>query len=116
MGAWGTGPFDNDTAGDWFIDIERTLVGRLEETFGDNGAYDEWFAAAEVLTRFPEFVLADDARDAAIQRLRQLLRDPPQDWNTRQLERQYQEKVRGVLDKLVAMQRRERRRMSRRRW
>jgi len=61
MGAWGTGPFDNDDAGDWANELEERGADAIREVFSevaDNGEdYVEGdlgsavLAAAEVVAR-----------------------------------------------------------------
>jgi hypothetical protein len=54
MGAWGTTPWDNDGAADWFAELFETtgLAKRVEETLNEDpeDAAEEIRAAAHVLT------------------------------------------------------------------
>lgn len=53
MGAWGVGPLDNDTAGDWVLEhiqraADKTIVGFLKNPDG-LGKYEKALAAVAVL-------------------------------------------------------------------
>ncbi|HEY3323523.1 MAG TPA: DUF4259 domain-containing protein [Planctomycetota bacterium] len=56
MGCWGTKPFENDSAADWFGDLwdEFPVPGRVEETLGLDlhDCNEEIRAAAHVLIAF----------------------------------------------------------------
>lgn len=51
MGAWATGPFDNDIACDWMVELENRWLQQLEghQTSRDFYLYDEIRAMAEVI-------------------------------------------------------------------
>lgn len=70
MGAWGVGPLDNDTAGDWFGTTIRRKVSETVSAVLSRSPkrishrrirqYEEARAAIEVMLRFPEeFAEAD---------------------------------------------------------
>lgn len=54
MGAWGTGPFDNDDAADWFLELEelddshQLLLETLDAVDGDADAIDASRAVAAI--------------------------------------------------------------------
>lgn len=54
MGAWGTRPYDNDTAADWFIGLLKPAANQIEDLLNrpvDDSHYDEYRAAAWFLTK-----------------------------------------------------------------
>lgn len=54
MGAWGTRPYDNDTAADWFGKVLKPVSDDIEELLNrpvDESSYDEYRAAAWLLIK-----------------------------------------------------------------
>ena len=51
MGHWGTGPLENDSAGDWFYQLEKKSIVDLIEAGLNSKDYDEVRAAAWLLER-----------------------------------------------------------------
>ena len=71
MGAWGTGPFENDDAGDWLFELEESrdggaILAALQEVTEreageelEAGEATNAIAAAEIVAALHEFPLAD---------------------------------------------------------
>jgi Domain of unknown function (DUF4259) len=93
MGAWGTDPFDNDSALDWLDFIERPIVREIETTLlaacwskeeGNGAGYHEAIAAAALLLRLtkPESIpnvsynaMQRDVFDKALDVMRRIFAD-----------------------------------------
>lgn len=75
MGAWGTGPFDNDTVGDWFDDVLRrpvakalydvTMLSRRRGADREN-KYDRARAAAAIMQALPDEFNEEYFKDAIV--------------------------------------------------
>jgi hypothetical protein len=73
MGAWGTRPYDNDTAADWFGNVLQPVSDSIEELLNrpvDESHYDEYRAAAWLLIKIGRnFVYDTFRRDDHLSRL-----------------------------------------------
>lgn len=47
MGAWGDGPFENDDAGDWVYDLEKTTDASLLRSTLESGTGDDYLEAPD---------------------------------------------------------------------
>lgn len=88
MGAWGIGPVDNDTAADWFFQLEKVPVPALVESGLNSKNQDEVRAAAYLLTKVGGgYMYPIDFRekhiDLAIEKIQDLYNnyDWISDWN-----------------------------------
>jgi len=83
MGAWGTRPYDNDAAADWFADATESAVKKVDELIKlpiEQANYDEYRAAAWLLTKIGRTYVYEtaalDSHLAAIhERLKTMRRD-----------------------------------------
>ena len=81
MGAWGEGPYDNDTAADWFYDISKKPITSLITNGLESKDYDEIRAAAYLLERVGEthWVYPEEYREPhvnlALEKLKDILQD-----------------------------------------
>lgn len=84
MGAWGEGPYDNDTAADWFYGLDNTGIYDFIESGLNSEDYYEQRAAAWLVQRLAESVYVynldkfDKHRKLAVERLTNILND--NDW------------------------------------
>ena len=89
MGAWGTGPYDNDTAADWFFRMTKMSAPDLIENGLQSENHYEARAAAWLLQQvgynyvYPIRML-DDHRQKAIVRLGAILND--EEWMSKWVE------------------------------
>jgi hypothetical protein len=83
MGAWGTRPYDNDTAADWFAGATAGMVSEitnlLQKPISDQ-YYDEYRAAAWILTKIGrnyvyDSLLLDNHLAGIHERLKTMRRD-----------------------------------------
>ena len=81
MGAWGEGPYDNDTAADWFYGLKDTGIYNFIESGLNSTDYDEQRAAAWLVQRLAESVYVydldkfDEHRELAVKKLTNILND-----------------------------------------
>lgn len=83
MGAWGTGPYDNDTAADWFFKITEKAAPDLIAEGLESESYEEVRAAAWLLQQIGyNYVyplgLLDEHKQLAIKKLSTIVQD--KDW------------------------------------
>lgn len=84
MGAWGSGPYDNDSAADWFFGLGEIGLYDLIERGLKDGGYNEQRAAAWLVQRLAispyvyDVYLIDEHRELAVEKLKDILDD--QDW------------------------------------
>lgn len=67
MGAWGSKPYSNDTAADWFSPVGKFLADRIDEALNAKDCkydshYDVWRAAAYLYAQNAENYLYDTSR------------------------------------------------------
>lgn len=80
MGAWGEGPFDNDSAADWFFGLDKTGLYPFIERGLNSEFYEEVRAAAWLLSQIGyNYVYNYDLRkyhiNLAINKLEKILAD-----------------------------------------
>ena len=81
MGAWGEGPYDNDTAADWFYGLESTGIYALIESGLASNDYYEQRAAAWLVQKLAESAYVynvdkiDEHRRVAVEKLQGILND-----------------------------------------
>lgn len=84
MGAWGTGPYDNDSAADWFFDLAKTGIYAMIEHGLNSNSYYEQRAAAWLVQRLAVSAFVydtykiDEHRNLALDKLQAMLKD--QEW------------------------------------
>lgn len=81
MGSWGYGPYDNDSAADWFYGLEDTGLYDLIERGLNSNDYHEQRAAAWLVQRLAitayvyDINKMDDHRKLAVEKLQTILND-----------------------------------------
>ena len=79
MGAWGSGPYDNDTAADWFFELKEIGLYDLIERGLNSDSYEEQRAAAWLVQRLAitayvyDVNLIDEHRKLAVEKLQSIL-------------------------------------------
>lgn len=90
MGAWGTGPLDNDTAADWFYKLETVPVTKMidDVVFSKKPNPDELRAASWLLSQlagngyvYPIFKKENTVKEATNKMLRLASSKWIDDWN-----------------------------------
>lgn len=81
MGEWGTGPYDNDAAADWFYEVNAILIPFIDKEL-NNGGFEEARAAAWLLGQVavspytsPQNAVRDRLFDLAIDKLTEFRSD-----------------------------------------